>query len=118
MHTEEDSGTQKQARVRSIPGDAMCQNILRLTDWVESQDGPNDCTSCDLATIAPWYRDLLQNKGYPNLAAKIQNLAEGEHPDSEIASVLDEVKAGVHDKEVERELLLYDCMMQKYKEVE
>ena len=106
---------ESEAKVNSIPGDPMCQNILPLTDWVKSQAG--DCPVCELATIAPWYRDLLQKKGYSELADRIQALAEGEHEPIEVASILDDVKAGVKDdKQVEQELLLYDCMMQKYKE--
>jgi len=109
------------ARLRSIPGDPLCQNILPLVHWVEAeeQSGSDGCPPCGLATIAPWYRSLLAKKGYADLAAKVQSLADGEHEPSEVASVLDEIKDAVKDDEdVERELLLYDCMMQKYEEEE
>lgn len=122
MDTAQDSkieNTENTPRLRSIPSDPLCQGILPLTDWVKSQEqsGEENCPPCDLATIAPWYRDLLQKKGYPELAAKIQALSEGEHDTIEVASILDEVKEGVRgNEEVEQELLLYDCMMQKYEE--
>lgn len=118
MDTTQNRSAEKTPKLRSIPGDPLCQNILPLTDWLETLGEDFDCQACDLATIAPWYRDLLQKKGYPELAAKIQALADGEPTNAEVARVLDEVKETVQDGEVEQELVLYDCMMQKYKEEE
>jgi len=92
---------------------------LALSDWVKAQEESGDenlCPPCDLATIAPWYRDLLRKKGYSELAAKVEALAEGEHDAIEVALVLDEVRDSVEDEETKKELLLYDCMMQKYEE--
>jgi len=97
----------------------MCQNILFLGDWVKAQEETPDadCPPCDIATIAPWYRDLLARKGYKELAAKVNTLAEGEHDVLEAAEVLDEVRESIQDdEETKRELLTYDCMMQKCEE--
>ena len=119
MATTENGDSQATPRLRSIPGDPLCQDLLPLVDWVKAEEasGEDDCPPCDLATIAPWYRDLLVNKGYPELATKVEALAEGEHDLLEVASVLDEIKEAIKDDpEVERELLVYDCMMQKYDE--
>ena len=118
MEPAQNSGTQDKPRVRSIPGDPMCQAVLPLVDWVKKQEEAQeiDCPPCDLATIAPWYRDLLDKKGYTELAARVQALAEGDHDTLEVAQVLDDVRESVPDEEVQRELTLYDCMMQKYEE--
>ena len=118
MGAAQDRGTEETTRLRSIPGDPLCQNILPLVDWVKRQEEvqETDCPPCDLATIAPWYRDLLQKKGYTDLADRIQALAEGEPDTLEVARVLDEVRESVTDEEIKRELTLYDCMMQKYEE--
>jgi hypothetical protein len=121
MSATEDGKSQKAVKSRSIPGDSLCQNIPSLLDWLEEKEkepDPEGCIPCDLATIAPWYRDLLKEKGYPELAARVNALAEGEHTSTEIARVLDEVKEAVKDEETGLELLAYDCMMQKYKEEE
>jgi len=117
MDTAQDSDTKKEPRVNSIPGDKLCQNILFLSDWVKVQEetADSDCPPCDIATIAPWYRDLLAKKGYKEAAAKIDALAEGEHDVLEGAEVLDEVRESIQDdEETKSELLTYDCMMQKY----
>ena len=119
MDTAQDSDTKKEPRVSSIPGDKLCQNILFLSDWVKAQEknAESDCPPCDIATVAPWYRDLLARKGYKELAAKVNTLAEGEHDVLEAAEVLDEVRESIQDdEETKRELLTYDCMMQKYEE--
>lgn len=121
MDTAENGNTETAPKLRSVPGDPLCQNILPLADWVLDQEesgDPEACPPCDLATIAPWYRDLLEKHGYPELAAKVQALAEGEHDALEVAEVLDELKDLVENEEIGNELLLYDCMMQKYKEEE
>jgi hypothetical protein len=120
METTQIGETQKKPKVRSIPGDPLCQGILPLVDWVKKQEETQEaeCPPCDLATIAPWYRDLLEKKGYKDLAAKVQALAEGEHDTLEVASVLDEVRESVEDEEIKLELTQYDCMMQKYVEEE
>ena len=120
MEPAQNSGAQDKPKVRSIPGDPLCQAVLPLVDWVKKQEEvqETDCPPCDLATIAPWYRDLLQKKGYKDLADRVQALAEGEHDALDVASVLDEVREAVEDEEVKQELTLYDCMMQTYEESE
>lgn len=116
MGTAQEGDTKKAPRVNSIPGDNLCQNILFLGDWVKAQEEAEaNCPPCDIATIAPWYRDLLLKKGYKEAAAKITALAEGEHDVLEVAQILDEVRESM-DEETKRELLTYDCMMQKYEE--
>lgn len=108
-------------RVNSIPDDPLCGEVLFLTDWVQQQEevDERECIPCDLATIGPWYRDLLKKKGYEDLAAKVNTFADDPNPDPHrFAEVLDEVKEKVTDEETKRELLSYDCMMQKYDEEE
>lgn len=119
MDTAQDTDIKKVPRVTSIPGDKMCQNILFLSDWLEAEEeeAELDCPPCDIATIAPWYRDLLAKKGYKEAAARIDALADGEHDALEVAGILDEVRESIKDdEETKNELLSYDCMMQKYDE--
>lgn len=119
MDTAPVSGTTQVPQLRSIPGDPMCQGLLPLGDWVRQQEESGDedaCPACDLATIAPWYRDLLQRKGYPELAARVQGLADEEDDAAKAAALMDEVKEAVQDEETQRELLGYDCMVQRYTE--
>lgn len=121
MATAQERKPEKTPELRSIPGDPLCQGFFSLVDWVKAQEeseDPVECPPCDLATIAPWYRDLLHKNGYPDLADRVQALAEGEHDAMEVASVLDEVREAVPDEEVKQELSLYDCMMQTYEESE
>jgi len=112
---------EEKPRVNSIPDDPLCGEILFLTDWVEQQEesGERECIPCDLATIGPWYRDLLKNKGYQELADKVNDFADDPSPDPhKFAEVLDEVKEKITDEDTRKELLAYDCMMQKYEEEE
>ena len=120
MDTATDSETKKEPRVNTIPDDPICGEILFLEDYVElklEEAQGKECLPCDISTIAPWYRDLLKKRGYKELAAKVNALADGEHTNLEIAKVLDEVRESVRDDEAtQKELLTYDCMMQKYEE--
>ena len=120
MATAQDPNTKKEPRVNSIPGDPLCGEILFLEDYVarelEKSEG-RECLPCDISTIAPWYRDLLQQRGYTELAAKVEALADREVTNLEIARVLDEVRESLKDdEETRKELLTYDCMMQSYEE--
>jgi len=122
MDTATDSETEKKPRVNSIPGDPLCGEFLFLEDYVgqkleEAKAKGVECLPCDISTIAPWYRDLLKKRGYKELAAKVDALANREVTNLEIAQVLDEVREAVKDDaETKKELLTYDCMMQKYEE--
>jgi len=120
VDTTTDSESRKEPRINSIPDDPLCGEILFLEDYVarklEESKG-KECLPCDISTIAPWYRDLLKKRGYEELAVKVDALADKEVTNLEIAKVLDEVRESVKDDEAtKKELLTYDCMMQKYEE--
>ncbi len=64
------------------------------------------------AVIAPWYREMLRDNGYEDLAKKVDSLAEGEQDARSAAKILDNIREQVDDERVKSHLLLYDCTLQ------
>lgn len=99
-----------------------CENVLPLTDWLSQvETDPEACAPCDLAVITPWYRDLLSQQGYGELAQQVEAVvgSEGQEVDPRrLAETLDNIKGQVENEAVRDTLLVYDCMMQSYKEAE
>lgn len=97
-----------------------CELVLPLVDWVEAnKDEEGQCPPCNFAVITPWYRELLDEQGYPELAQKILDLVpEGtEDPDiGVLAAALDEIKESVDNENVKGTLTLYDCLLQTHAE--
>lgn len=95
-----------------------CEGVRPLVQWLreeEQVDAP--CPPCDLSVITPWYRDLLMEQGYPELADRVQAFAEADNLDiREVAKTLDDIKAAVGEEKVRKTLVLYDCMMETYEE--
>lgn len=98
-----------------------CENTLPLAEWLtQVESDPEGCAPCDLSTITPWYRDLLQEQGYGDLALQIEQVvgAEGEETDPRrLAETLDNIKGQVENEAVRDTLRVYDCMMQTYKDI-
>ena len=97
-----------------------CETVIPLTEYVaKAEENPDACAPCDLAVITPWYSDLLKEQGYPELAQQIDGVVaqEGEETDiQKLAETLDGIKNSVDNENVKGTLILYDCMMQSYKE--
>ena len=104
----------------STPDLTGCELVMPLVDWVEKEGQESECPPCDFSVIAPWYRDLLNEQGYPELAERIMEVVpEGQDPDVlELARTLDDIKESVDNETVKGTLVLYDCMMQSYREEE
>lgn len=91
-----------------------CSQTLPLVDYVRSlENDPDACVPCDLSVIAPWYRDELTEKGYPELAAEVDALVESELGDLHTAETLDRVRAEVTDDATRERLEHFDCLMQQ-----
>ena len=105
----------------STPDLVGCELVKPLVDWVEAQEEQKwECPPCDFTLITPWYRDLLQEQGYPELAQRIMEVVpEGQDPDVHVlAQTLDDIKESIDNETVKGTLVLYDCMLQTYKEEE
>lgn len=106
----------------STPDLSGCELVKPLVEWVDIQEAQEwECPPCDFALITPWYRDLLVEQGYPELAERImQMVPEGQgDPDVRVlAQTLDEIKESIDNERVKGTLVLYDCMLQTYKEEE
>ena len=105
----------------STPDLTGCELVLPLVDWVEQREETEwPCPPCDFTLITPWYRDLLQEQGYPELAERILEVVpEGQDPDVKVlAQALDEIKESINNERVKSTLTLYDCLLQSYTEEE
>lgn len=105
----------------STPDLTGCELVMPLVDWVVKREATEwPCPPCDFAVITPWYRDLLQEQGYPELAQRIMDVVpEGQDPDVKVlAQALDEIKESIDNETVKGTLTLYDCMLQSYTEEE
>ena len=100
-----------------IPDLTGCENVLPLTDWLQVVEAAKGyCPPCNLAVITPWYRDLLRDQGFPDLAARIDAFGENEPDPHDLVRTLDEVKEALDNATVKDTLRLYDCMLQSIQE--
>lgn len=94
-----------------------CEATLPLADYVRKmEEDPEACAPCNLAVIVPWYREVLRQEGFGELAGKVDSLADGNPEPLDVASALDNIRESVQDGPVKRTLLMYNCMMQSYQE--
>ncbi len=87
-------------------------NPIPLKEWIDGGT-EEECRSCLMGPVVEWYRDILDERGMPELAREIEQVAETASP-AELAQKLDDVKATV-DEEVRNRLKDFDCAMQNYK---
>lgn len=93
-----------------------CENVRPLVEWAEGAEEDEDlCVPCNLSVIAPWYRDVLREAGYADLADEVHALADAEPDALGAARLLDEVKARVDNPIVRDRLTMFDCMAQSEK---
>ena len=94
-----------------------CDNVKSLVEWAkEQQDIEGSCVPCDFSVIAPWYRDLLKEKGYEDLSERVDAIADTDQNPASVAETLDKIKEEVDNQNVKDNLTLYDCIMQSDRE--
>jgi hypothetical protein len=85
-----------------------------LVDWVNKQEKVEGvCLPCGFSVIVPWYRNMLRDNGYKDLAKEVEQLGKQDDDARLAAQILDGVKQSVDNSIVESHLRMYDCYLQE-----
>ena len=90
---------------------ASCTSFV---DWVNKQEKVEGvCLPCGFSVIVPWYRNMLRDNGYKDLAKEVEQLGNQDDNARLAAQILDGVKQSVDNSIVESHLRMYDCYLQE-----
>ena len=94
-----------------------CEAVTSLVTWVDKEERSGGCADCAISVIVPWYKDILKQTGHHDLSREVEKLASVEGLNAtRVATMLDSIKAKIVNSELRDTLILYDCMLQTYKE--
>ena len=89
-------------------------DLKPMKDWIEEEDPKGVCRSCLLPPVLQWYRDELNEKGYPKFVNQLDEIAHAADVlPLQLCEKFDTIKEAVEESLRER-LKEFDCAAQAY----